>query len=61
MAVLYDELRQTLCSSSGYASLVQSLSRGVTCLVPVFIQETRNKTNYCGSPKLVQTGNASLV
>ena len=30
-------------------------------LVPVFIPETRNQTNYKCLSKLVQTGNSSLV
>ena len=38
-----------------------SSSRHIIRLVPVFILETHNQTNYKCLPKLVQTDNASLV
>ena len=80
-----DELGQTFCSLSDYASLVkrrapamrpdeipfevrrsrriskESLSRRIMRLVPIFILETHNQTNYKCLPKFVQTDDASLV
>ena len=39
----------------------ESSSRRIMRLVPVFILETHNQTNYKCLPKFVQTDNASLV
>ena len=38
-----------------------SSSRRITRLVPVFVLETHNQTNYKCLPKFVQTDNASLL
>ena len=39
----------------------ESSSRRIMRLVPVFILETHNQTNYKCLPKFVQSDNASLV
>ena len=67
-----DELGQIFCSSSGLDELPfvvrrsrriskESSSRRIMRLVPVFILETHNQTNYKCLPKFVQSDNASLV
>ena len=39
----------------------ESSSRRIMRLVPVFILETHNQTNFKSLPKFVQSDNASLV
>ena len=39
----------------------ESSSRHIMRLVPVFVLETQNQTNYKCLPKIVQKDNASLV
>ena len=57
----YASRRNISCSASLKTNFEGSLFKRIMRLVPVFILETHNQTNYKCLLKLVQTDNASLL